>query len=90
VFSKKQQQQQQHPHNTPKAHFECLMKKQQQHQQHPPQKKVSKKHPQSRWFRGNEFPQTLIIAAFVAPLGICFLPSFLPSLFCKIQGWCVA
>jgi hypothetical protein len=53
-------------------------------------KKVSKKHPQSRWFRGNDFPQTLIIAAFVAHLGICFLPSFLPSLFCKIQSWCVA
>jgi hypothetical protein len=49
-------------------------------------KKVSKKHPQSRWFQGNDFPQTLIIAAFVAPRGICFLPSFLPSLFCKIQG----
>jgi hypothetical protein len=39
-------------------------------------KKVSQKHPQSRWFRGNDFPQTMIIAAFVAPLGICFLLSF--------------
>ncbi len=82
VFSKKQQQQQ-HPHNTPKAHFECLMKKQQQ-QQPPTQKKVSKKHPQSRWFRGNDFPQTLIIAAFVAPLGICFLLSF-PLSFAKFK-----
>jgi hypothetical protein len=38
VFSKKQQHQQ-HPHNTPKAHFECLMKKQQQ----PPTPKKSPK-----------------------------------------------